>query len=119
MHRDDTPTTYFISWLEGVRQMFLILSWFDSQPLGYIRGLSEIQNTVNDYYGFPESIVDEADGESWLGTTAENLLLYGCLVEAYTFMKGSTDLLQAYKQKFDEAVQAFNQTTLYSWDQKR
>ena len=69
-----------------------------------------------DYYGFPESIVDEADGESWLGTTAENLLLYGCLVEAYTFMKGSTDLLQAYKQKFDEAVQTFNDTTQYAWE---
>ena len=71
------------------------------------------------FYGFPTSIVDESDGKSWLGETAENLLLYGCLVEAYTFMKGDMDLLQGYKQKFDEAVQAFNQTTLYSWDQKR
>ena len=74
--------------------------------------------TVN-YYGLPTSIVDDVDGQSWLGETAENLLLYGCLVEAYTFMKGDMDLLQGYKQKFDEAVQAFNQTTLYSWDEKR
>ena len=72
--------------------------------------------TVN-YYGLPPSITLE--GYSWLGETAENLLLYGCLVEAYTFMKGDMDLLQGYKQKFDEAIQAFNQTTLYSWDENR
>lgn len=75
--------------------------------------ITDFDLTVN-YYGHPESITEDASGKSWLGETAENLLLYGCLVEAYTFMKGDMDLLQGYKQKFDEAVQAFNQTTMYS-----
>ena len=43
------------------------------------------------YYAKPTSIVDA--GTSWLGTNAEEAMLYGSLVEAYTFMKGDNDLL--------------------------
>lgn len=54
------------------------------------------------YYYDPPSIVDT--GTSWLGTNAESLLLYGCLLEAYTFMKGDADLLQTYERKYQEAL---------------
>lgn len=56
------------------------------------------------YFAKPESIVDSADGTSWLGTNAESLLLYGCLVEAYTFLKGDTDLLQVYNEQYNNAL---------------
>ena len=52
----------------------------------------------------PESITASGDGTSWLGTNAENALLYGCLVEGYTFLKGDGDLLQWYQAKYDDAV---------------
>ena len=52
----------------------------------------------------PESITVSGDGTSWLGTNAENALLYGCLVEGYTFLKGDGDLLQWYQAKYDDAV---------------
>jgi hypothetical protein len=32
-------------------------------------------------------------------------MLYGSLIEAYTFMKGEADLLQNYQQRFIEAIQ--------------
>jgi hypothetical protein len=54
------------------------------------------------YYYRPESIVDA--GTSWLGDNAEQALLYGSLVEAYTFMKGDTELLQFYNSRFLESL---------------
>ena len=55
------------------------------------------------YYYMPNSIV--TDGTSWLGTNADTALLYGCLVEAYTYMKGEADMMQLYQQRFNEALQ--------------
>ena len=46
------------------------------------------------YYYDPESIVTAST--SWLGDNAESALLYGCLVEAYTYLKGDPDLTQLY-----------------------
>lgn len=56
------------------------------------------------YYFDPPSIVDE--GTSWLGENAESALLYGTLVEAYRFLKGDVDLMQAYEKAYVESVQA-------------
>ena len=52
----------------------------------------------------PESITVSSGGTSWLGTNAENALLYGCLVEGCTFLKGDGDLLQWYQAKYDDSV---------------
>jgi hypothetical protein len=52
----------------------------------------------------PPSIVDDYSG-TWLSTHGSSALLYGCLVEAYTFMKGEPDLIQLYDAKFKEALQ--------------
>jgi len=54
------------------------------------------------YYYDPPSIVTAET--SWLGTNAPAALLYGALIEAYTFMKGDADLLATYKGRYDEAL---------------
>ena len=54
------------------------------------------------YYYQPASIVDTSP--SWLGTNADTALLYGSLVEAYTYMKGDADMMQLYQQRYQEAV---------------
>lgn len=54
------------------------------------------------YYYYPESIVDA--GTSWLGDNFDSVLLYGSLVEAYTYMKGEADMMALYNQKFMEAL---------------
>jgi hypothetical protein len=56
------------------------------------------------YFHKPESITVSASGTSWLGTNAESTLLYGCLVEAYTFLKGDSDLMQVYAMRYEDAV---------------
>jgi len=58
------------------------------------------------YFYYPESIVDA--GTSWLGDNYSPALLYGSLVEAYTYMKGETDMLAAYNAKYNEALQQLN-----------
>jgi hypothetical protein len=56
------------------------------------------------YYYYPESITVASTGTSWLGDNFDSVLLYGSLVEAYTFMKGETDLIQLYDAKYKEAL---------------
>ena len=57
------------------------------------------------YYYVPESITAASSGTTWLGTNAPELLLYGSLVEAYTFMKGEPDILANYEKRFQESLQ--------------
>jgi len=56
------------------------------------------------YYYYPESITVAADGRTWLGDNFDSVLLYGSLVEAYTYMKGEPDMMTLYNQKFMEAL---------------
>jgi hypothetical protein len=56
------------------------------------------------YYYYPESITTAADGRTWLGDNFDSVLLYGSLVEAYTFMKGETDMVSLYNAKYAEAL---------------
>ena len=57
------------------------------------------------YFYRPQSITASDDGTSWLGTNAELCLLYGSLMEAYTFMKGETELLTLYNSRFQESIE--------------
>jgi len=52
----------------------------------------------------PTSITVTSDGTTWIGTNASDCLLYGSLVEAYTFMKGEADVLANYKERFALAI---------------
>ena len=54
------------------------------------------------YYYDPESIV--TSGTSWYGENAEAALLYGSLIEAYTYMKGEADLIALYTGRYKEAM---------------
>jgi hypothetical protein len=54
------------------------------------------------YYYYPESIVTA--NTTWLGDNFDTVLLYGSLVEAYTYMKGEKDMMELYNQKYIEAL---------------
>lgn len=54
------------------------------------------------YFYYPESIVTA--GTSWLGENFDSALLYGSLLEAYTFMKGEADVLAQYQKRYDETM---------------
>jgi len=56
-------------------------------------------------FSVPVGTLTNNNGTSWLGDNFDSVLLYGSLVEAYTFMKGEPDLLQLYNTKFNEGIQ--------------
>ncbi len=58
------------------------------------------------YYYKPTSITAGLPaGTTWLSENAPNALLYGSLVEAYTYMKGEQDMMQLYEQRFMQEIQ--------------
>jgi len=54
------------------------------------------------YYYYPLSITTATT--TWLGDNFDTVLLYGSLVEAYTYMKGEQDLIVLYDTKYKEAL---------------
>jgi len=48
----------------------------------------------------PNSLVTDTTG-TWISEHAKNALLYGSLVEAYTFMKGDADMMNLYEKRFN------------------
>ena len=61
------------------------------------------------YFYYPISIVNSASGTSWLGDNFDQVLLYGSLLEAYTFMKGEADVIQNYMARYNESLMMLKQ----------
>ena len=79
-------------------------SYFNSAELTFILGPTpDAQYSIElHYFFYPESIVTAIT--TWLGDNFDTVLLYGTLVEAYTFMKGETDMMGLYDGKYKEAL---------------
>ena len=56
------------------------------------------------YFYYPQSITTVAGGQTWLGDNFSSTLLYGSLLEAYTYMKGEQDIINQYQKRYDEAM---------------
>jgi hypothetical protein len=57
------------------------------------------------YYYRPTSLTAGAgSGTTWLSTNAPLAMLYGSLIEAYTYMKGEADIIQNYTLQFQESI---------------
>ena len=54
------------------------------------------------YFYYPPSIVTAST--SWLGDNFESILLYGSLLEAASFMKSEADVVNMYKERYNEAM---------------
>tara|TARA_R100000231_G_scaffold100482_1_gene74856 strand:- start:400 stop:1047 length:648 start_codon:yes stop_codon:yes gene_type:complete len=58
------------------------------------------------YYYRPTSLTAGADsGTTWISTNAPFALLYGSLIEAYTFMKGESDIIQNYNGLYQQYLE--------------
>src|SRR5210317_154 len=44
---------------------------------------------------------------TYVSNKYQDLLLYGCLVEAYGYLKGPVDMLQYYQQAYQKALQSY------------
>lgn len=104
-----TPVDYVdVSYIREVFPNPLMIGvprWYSMfGPYTYILAPSPTQSLTAwlNYFYKPESITTA--GTSWLGDNAENCLLYACLVEAYTYLKGEPDLLALYEGRFQSAL---------------
>jgi len=93
---------YPASTTEGIPKYYAV---FDENT--FILGPTPNANLTAELHYFykPESITASSDGTSWLGTNAESALLYGSLIEAYTFLKGDSDMLNIYMTRYNEALE--------------
>jgi hypothetical protein len=90
---------YPITSVEGPPKYYSIFSdeYFLLGPTPDQNYLAELH-----YFFSPESIVTAST--SWLGTHAEAALLYGSLIEGYTFQKGDDDMLTIYHERYTDAM---------------
>jgi|TARA_E500000318_G_C3560030_1_gene212973 hypothetical protein len=75
--------------------------------IGIPTGTFTVGETVTGSVSGATGIVASTSADTtttWLSENATNALLYACLVEAYTYMKGEPDLLQLYNGRFGEAL---------------
>jgi hypothetical protein len=52
------------------------------------------------YYKTPDTIVGASGNTTWVSNYFPQVLLYGCLVEAYTFLKGEAQMQQQYEKLY-------------------
>ena len=52
-----------------------------------------------------ETGLSTSNTTTWVSVNAPQVLLYGCLIQAFKFLKGPYDLLAQYEKSYQEAVQ--------------
>ena len=92
----DTDTDFY-----GVPQYYAV---FDNSAFILGPTPDANYNVELHYFYYPESITTVAGGQTWLGDNFSSVLLYGSLLEAYTYMKGEADVIANYKSRYDEAM---------------
>ena len=55
-------------------------------------------------FSIPVATVGNTTGTTWLGDNFDSALLYGTLVEAYTYMKGEQDMVTLYNDRYVQAI---------------
>ena len=69
--------------------------------LAYVKQPISITNTTQ------PSAAPAATAGTYISNKYQDLLLYGCLVEAYGYLKGPADMLQYYEGSFRRALQSY------------
>jgi len=92
----DTDTDFY-----GVPQYYAV---FDNSAFILGPTPDANYNVELHYFYYPESITTVVGGQTWLGDNFDSVLLYGSLLEAYTYMKGEKDVLDNYRNRYDEAM---------------
>ena len=59
-----------------------------------------------DYIYTPDSL-STTNTTTYISLNAPELLLYGCLIEAFAYLKGPIDMYKLYQEKYNESLQGF------------
>ena len=103
----DTPSTqsgfpkYYANW---DAEFWVVAPTPDSTyeiTLAYVKQPTSLTNTTT------PSAAPAATAGTYISNKYQDLLLYGCLVEAYGYLKGPADMLQYYMQAYQKALQSY------------
>jgi len=103
----DTPSTqsgfpkYYANW---DAEFWVVAPTPDSTyeiTLAYVKQPTSLTNTTT------PSAAPAATAGTYISNKYQDLLLYGCLVEAYGYLKGPADMLQYYTQAYQKALQSY------------
>jgi len=61
------------------------------------------------HYKAKPAQLSSSNANTWLSDNAESALLYGALVEAYTYLKGEQDIMAFYEKRYKEALGSLTQ----------
>jgi len=96
---------YYSMWNESDGTQYISLapvpSAGDQVQLNYIRYPEHLFSS-NDTASVPEKKTS-----TYLSDKASDLLFYGCMVQAYGFLKGPMDMYNLYEKKYNQEIQAF------------
>jgi hypothetical protein len=59
------------------------------------------------YFNYPISLVDLPNGDAnvtWLSENAENAIVFGTVVQGYTYLKGDQDIIKQYTDMYTSAL---------------
>ena len=79
-------------------------SWWDEDTI-YVAPTPDAAYNVEVGITRLPTRLSSSNATSWLGNNAPIALLYGCLAEAFKFLKGPAEMLQLYEQSYQRAVQ--------------
>ena len=79
-------------------------SWWDEDTI-YVAPTPDAAYNVEIGITRLPTRLSSSNTTSWLGNNAPIALLYGCLAEAFKFLKGPAEMLQLYEQSYQRAIQ--------------
>ena len=82
-------------------------SWWDDNTIVLAPTPNATYTIQLNYILKPETL-SSTNTQTYISQQFPNGLLYACLVEAFSFLKGPNDLLQLYEGKYKQAVEGFS-----------
>ena len=82
-------------------------SWWDQDTI-VVAPTPDATYTIQLNYILKDPGISSTNTTTYISTNFPNGLLYACLVEAYSFLKGPNDLLQLYEGKYKQVVEGFS-----------
>ena len=82
-------------------------SWWDDDTI-VLAPTPDATYTIQLNYILKPQTLSSTNTQTYISQQFPNGLLYACLVEAFSFLKGPNDLLQLYEGKYKQVVEGFS-----------
>jgi len=82
-------------------------SWWDDNTI-VLAPTPDATYTIQLNYILKPETLSSTNTETYISQQFPNGLLYACLVEAFSFLKGPNDLLQLYEGKYKQVLEGFS-----------